>query len=67
MITRFCLFKAFIYKFCIIGTNVLRLAVIRKYKLPDDFELSQNYLFFYGEVTISRKKVLITENLCLYR
>lgn len=30
------------------GTNVLRLAVIRKYKLNDDFELSQNFLFFYG-------------------
>lgn len=30
------------------GTNVLRLAVIQKYKLRDDFELSQSYLFFYG-------------------
>ncbi|KAI8334944.1 peptidase C1B, bleomycin hydrolase [Chlamydoabsidia padenii] len=32
------------------GTNVLRLAVIRKYKLNDDFELSQNYLFFYDKL-----------------
>lgn len=31
------------------GTNVLRLAVIRKYKLNEDFELSQNFLFFYGK------------------
>lgn len=30
------------------GTNVLRLAVIEKFKLDDDFELSQSYLFFYG-------------------
>ncbi|KAL9542405.1 hypothetical protein MBANPS3_008636 [Mucor bainieri] len=32
------------------GTNVLRLAVIRKYKLNDDFELSQNFLFFYDKL-----------------
>ncbi|CEP18297.1 hypothetical protein [Parasitella parasitica] len=32
------------------GTNVLRLAVIRKYKLSDDFELSQNFLFFYDKL-----------------
>ncbi|KAI8079622.1 peptidase C1B, bleomycin hydrolase [Gilbertella persicaria] len=32
------------------GTNVLRLAVIRKYKLDDSFELSQNYLFFYDKL-----------------
>ncbi|ORZ25331.1 peptidase C1B, bleomycin hydrolase [Absidia repens] len=32
------------------GTNVLRLAVIDKYKLKDDFELSQNYLFFYDKL-----------------
>lgn len=31
------------------GTNVLRLAVIRKYRLNEDFELSQNFLFFYGK------------------
>ncbi|KAG1085924.1 hypothetical protein G6F42_021197 [Rhizopus arrhizus] len=32
------------------STNVLRLAVIRKYKLNDDFELSQNFLFFYDKL-----------------
>lgn len=32
------------------GTNVLRLAVIRKYKLNDNFELSQNFLFFYDKL-----------------
>lgn len=32
------------------GTNVLRRAVIEKYKLSDDFELSQSYLFFYGKM-----------------
>ncbi|KAI9364267.1 peptidase C1B, bleomycin hydrolase [Pilaira anomala] len=32
------------------GTNVLRLAVIRKYKLNEDFELSQNFLFFYDKL-----------------
>ncbi|CAO3642380.1 unnamed protein product [Cunninghamella blakesleeana] len=32
------------------GTNVLRLAVINKYKLKDDFELSQSYLFFYDKL-----------------
>jgi bleomycin hydrolase len=31
------------------GTNIMRLAVISKYKLSDDFELSQSYLFFYGK------------------
>ncbi|KAF7721139.1 hypothetical protein EC973_005362 [Apophysomyces ossiformis] len=31
------------------GTNVLRRAVIQKYKLNDDFELSQSYLFFYDK------------------
>jgi bleomycin hydrolase len=31
------------------GCNVMRLAVIQKYKLSDDFELSQSYLFFYGK------------------
>ncbi|KAI9266126.1 peptidase C1-like family-domain-containing protein, partial [Sporodiniella umbellata] len=32
------------------GTNIMRLAVISKYKLPDDFELSQSYLFFYDKL-----------------
>ncbi|KAI8993284.1 peptidase C1B, bleomycin hydrolase [Pilobolus umbonatus] len=32
------------------GTNVLRLSLIRKYKLNDDFELSQSYLFFYDKL-----------------
>ncbi|CAO3638384.1 unnamed protein product [Cunninghamella echinulata] len=32
------------------GTNVLRLAMINKYKLKDDFELSQSYLFFYDKL-----------------
>ncbi|KAI9030085.1 peptidase C1B, bleomycin hydrolase [Phycomyces nitens] len=32
------------------GTNVMRLAVIKKYKLNDDFELSQNFLFFYDKL-----------------
>lgn len=32
------------------GTNVMRLAVIEKYKLSDDFELSQSYLFFYDKL-----------------
>ncbi|CAO3643857.1 unnamed protein product [Mucor hiemalis] len=32
------------------GTNVMRLAVIKKYKLGDDFELSQSYLFFYDKL-----------------
>ncbi|KAI9315266.1 peptidase C1B, bleomycin hydrolase [Dichotomocladium elegans] len=32
------------------GTNVLRLQVIRRYKLKDDFELSQSYLFFYDKL-----------------
>ncbi|CDS12265.1 hypothetical protein LRAMOSA04460 [Lichtheimia ramosa] len=32
------------------GTNVLRLAVIEKFKLDDDFELSQSYLFFYDKL-----------------
>ncbi|GAA5795007.1 peptidase C1B, bleomycin hydrolase [Helicostylum pulchrum] len=32
------------------GTNVMRLAVINKYKLNDDFELSQSYLFFYDKL-----------------
>ncbi|KAI7873183.1 peptidase C1B, bleomycin hydrolase [Mucor mucedo] len=32
------------------GTNVLRLAVIRKYRLNEDFELSQNFLFFYDKL-----------------
>jgi bleomycin hydrolase len=32
------------------GTNVMRLAVINKYKLKDDFELSQSYLFFYDKL-----------------
>lgn len=31
------------------GCNVMRLAVIQKYKLDDNFELSQSYLFFYGK------------------
>ena len=31
------------------GTNVLRLAVIQRYQLKDDFELSQSYLYFYGK------------------
>lgn len=30
------------------GTNVLRRAVIKQYKLDEHFELSQSYLFFYG-------------------
>jgi hypothetical protein len=29
-------------------TNVLRRAVIRKYNINKDFELSQRFLFFYG-------------------
>lgn len=33
------------------GTNIMRIAVITKYNLPDDFELSQSYLFFYGKPT----------------
>lgn len=33
---------------CYIGTNVMRRLLIQKYKLDEDFELSQNYLFFYG-------------------
>ncbi|KAL1936715.1 hypothetical protein VTP01DRAFT_849 [Rhizomucor pusillus] len=32
------------------GTNVLRRVVIEKYKLSDDFELSQSYLFFYDKL-----------------
>ncbi|KAI8984612.1 peptidase C1B, bleomycin hydrolase [Mycotypha africana] len=32
------------------GCNVMRLAVIEKYKLSDDFELSQSYLFFYDKL-----------------
>ncbi|EIE83493.1 hypothetical protein G6F46_002763 [Rhizopus delemar] len=32
------------------GTNIMRLAVISKYKLSDDFELSQSYLFFYDKL-----------------
>ncbi|KAI7865565.1 peptidase C1B, bleomycin hydrolase [Spinellus fusiger] len=32
------------------GTNVMRLAIIKKYKLNDDFELSQNFLFFYDKL-----------------
>ncbi|KAG1457880.1 hypothetical protein G6F56_006517 [Rhizopus delemar] len=32
------------------GTNIMRLAVIEKYKLADDFELSQSYLFFYDKL-----------------
>jgi bleomycin hydrolase len=32
------------------GTNVMRLAVIQKYKLDDNFELSQSYLFFYDKL-----------------
>ncbi|KAI8384177.1 peptidase C1B, bleomycin hydrolase [Blakeslea trispora] len=32
------------------GCNVMRLAVIQKYKLSDDFELSQSYLFFYDKL-----------------
>lgn len=35
---------------CTPGTNVLRRLLIQKYKLNDDFELSQNYLFFYGKL-----------------
>ncbi|KAI7849864.1 peptidase C1B, bleomycin hydrolase [Circinella umbellata] len=32
------------------GTNVLRLAVIERYQLKDDFELSQSYLYFYDKL-----------------
>ncbi|CEG73287.1 hypothetical protein RMATCC62417_08698 [Rhizopus microsporus] len=32
------------------GTNIMRIAVITKYNLPDDFELSQSYLFFYDKL-----------------
>ncbi|KAI8379400.1 peptidase C1B, bleomycin hydrolase [Radiomyces spectabilis] len=32
------------------GTNVLRLKVIQKFNLSDDFELSQSYLFFYDKL-----------------
>ncbi|GAN07048.1 bleomycin hydrolase [Mucor ambiguus] len=32
------------------GTNVMRLHVIQKFKLADDFELSQSYLFFYDKL-----------------
>ncbi|KAI9486466.1 MAG: peptidase C1B, bleomycin hydrolase [Benjaminiella poitrasii] len=32
------------------GCNVMRLAVIQKYNLDDDFELSQSYLFFYDKL-----------------
>ncbi|KAI8059654.1 peptidase C1B, bleomycin hydrolase [Gongronella butleri] len=32
------------------GTNVLRLNVINKFNLKDDFELSQAYLFFYDKL-----------------
>ncbi|KAI8640895.1 peptidase C1B, bleomycin hydrolase [Parasitella parasitica] len=32
------------------GTNIMRLSVIQKYKLADDFELSQSYLFFYDKL-----------------
>lgn len=46
-----------------LGTNVLRLAVIRKYKLNDDFELSQNFLFFYGKCYANVTK-RDTKNVC---
>ncbi|KAM3578922.1 bleomycin hydrolase [Umbelopsis sp. WA50703] len=32
------------------GTNVLRRLLIQKYKLEEDFELSQSYLFFYDKL-----------------
>ncbi|ORX62181.1 peptidase C1B, bleomycin hydrolase [Hesseltinella vesiculosa] len=32
------------------GTNVLRLNVINKYQLKEDFELSQSFLFFYDKL-----------------
>ncbi|KAG2185495.1 hypothetical protein INT44_002288 [Umbelopsis vinacea] len=32
------------------GTNVLRRLLIQKYKLDEDFELSQNYLFFFDKL-----------------
>ena len=30
--------------------NVIRIPMIKKYKLPSDFEFSQNYLFFYDKL-----------------
>ena len=30
--------------------NVIRIPMIKKYKLPQDFEFSQNYLFFYDKL-----------------
>ncbi|ORY97362.1 peptidase C1B, bleomycin hydrolase [Syncephalastrum racemosum] len=32
------------------GTNVLRRAIIKQYKLDESFELSQSYLFFYDKL-----------------
>ncbi|KAL1925109.1 uncharacterized protein VTP21DRAFT_4763 [Calcarisporiella thermophila] len=32
------------------STNVLRLILIKKYNLEDDFELSQSYLYFYDKL-----------------
>jgi bleomycin hydrolase len=47
------------------GCNVMRLSVIQKYKLNDDFELSQSYLFFYGNAFFFCKVVYI--NASTYR
>jgi aminopeptidase C len=30
--------------------NVMRMKVIKKYKLDNDFELSQSYLFFFDKL-----------------
>jgi bleomycin hydrolase len=44
------------------GCNVMRLAVIQKYKLSDDFELSQSYLFFYGKPPTKRRVYFFITN-----
>ena len=46
--------------------NLLRLNMIKKYKLPHDFELSQTYLFFWDKLEKSNlflKHIIETKNL----
>lgn len=45
--------------------NVMRLAMTSKYKLPDDFQLSQSYLFFWDKIERSNyflESILETAN-----
>ena len=39
--------RCWIFAFC----NVLRNSLIKEYKLPDTFELSQTFVFFYDKVS----------------